>query len=94
MGILNSNYKLLRGGPKLNMELLKSINQDINEILISYNLEFNTPEVRVEIVSKVEEILYKKYHDEVLYEGKKSQLFVNFFDDMVNKLNTKIFGEI
>jgi len=94
MNILNSNYKLLRGGPKLNMELLKSINQDINEILTSYTFEFNTPEIRAEIVIKVEEVLYQKYRNEMVYEGQRCTEFVNFIDDMVNKLNTKIFGEI
>lgn len=88
---MDTSFKLLRGFGEVNFELLKEINQSINQILSSYVFEFNTPQVRVEITGKITKLIQSR-HQEIMDAGVQSQVFVEFFNEMVDKTNQKIFG--
>lgn len=88
---MDTSFKLLRGFGEVNFELLKEINQSINQILSSYVFEFNTPQVRAEITEKITKLIQSRYQ-EIMDAGVQSQVFVEFFNEMVYKTNQKIFG--
>lgn len=87
---MDTSYKLLRGFGKVNFELLKEINQSINQILSSYVFELNTPEVRAEITGKITKLIQSR-HQEIMDAGVQSKIFVKFFNEMIDKTNERIF---
>jgi hypothetical protein len=87
---MDISFKLLRGYGKINFDLLKEINQSINQILSSYVFEFNTPEVRAEITGKIMKLIRTK-HQEIMDAGVQSKIFVKFFNEMIDKTNERIF---
>jgi hypothetical protein len=90
MDLLSDQYKLLRGGPKTNMELLKSINQDINDILSKYQFELNTMEIRDRIGDEINEMIDTKYRQQ-LYHEQYDRNFGLMFDEMIGRVNELIF---